>query len=115
MFSDENGKYISGIFCGDSEVITKNLAAGLAAFANEDGNYTPTAVDMSTLLVNEKWAETYKIGDLIQEGFYFGVNAFAKANDAINAAGANATIKIQDARDYNTPITRVSYTEKSHH
>ena len=108
---DENGKYISGIFCGDSEVITKNLAAGLAAVANEDGTYTPTAVDMSTLLVNEKWAETYKIGDLIQEGFYFGVNAFAKANDAINAAGANATIKIQDARDYNTPITRASYTE----
>ena len=108
---DENGKYISGIFCGDSEVITKNLAAGLAAVANEDGTYTPTAVDMSTLLVNEKWAETYKVGDLIQEGFYFGVNAFAKANDAINAAGANATIKIQDARDYNTPITRVSYTE----
>lgn len=108
---DENGKYISGIFCGDSEVITKNLAVGLAAVANEDGTYTPTAVDMSTLLVNEKWAETYKVGDLIQEGFYFGVNAFAKANDAINAAGANATIKIQDARDYNTPITRVSYTE----
>lgn len=108
---DENGKYISGIFCGDSEVITKNLAAGLAAVANEDGTYTPTAVDMSTLLVNEKWAETYKVGDLIQEGFYFGVNAFAKANDAINAAGANATIKIQDAGDYNTPITRASYTE----
>ena len=108
---DENGKYISGIFCGDSEVITKNLAAGLAAVANEDGTYTPTAVDMSTLLVNEKWAETYKIGDLIQEGFYFGVNAFAKANDAINAAGANATIKIQDARDYDTPITKASYTE----
>ena len=108
---DENGKYISGIFCGDSEVITKNLAAGLAAVANEDGTYTPTAVDMSTLLVNEKWAETYKIGDLIQEGFYFGVNAFAKANDAINAAGANATIKIQDARNYNTPITKASYTE----
>lgn len=108
---DENGKYISGIFCGDSEVITKNLAAGLAAVANEDGTYTPTAVDMSTLLVNEKWAETYKVGDLIQEGFYFGVNAFAKANDAINAADANATIKIQDARDYNTPIARVSYTE----
>lgn len=108
---DENGKYISGIFCGDSEVITKNLAAGLAAVANEDGTYTPAAVDMSTLLVNEKWAETYKVGDLIQEGFYFGVNAFAKANDAINAAGANATIKIQDARDYNTPITRASYTE----
>lgn len=108
---DENGKYISGIFCGDSEVITKNLAAGLAAVANEDGTYTPTAVDMSTLLVNEKWAETYKIGDLIQEGFYFGVNAFAKANDAINAAGANATIEIQDARDYNTPITKASYTE----
>lgn len=108
---DENGKYISGIFCGDSEVITKNLAAGLAAVANEDGTYTPTAVDMNTLLVNEKWAETYKVGDLIQEGFYFGVNAFAKANDAINAAGANATIKIQDARDYNTPITKASYTE----
>lgn len=108
---DENGKYISGIFCGDSEVITKNLAAGLAAVTNEDGTYTPTAVDMSTLLVNEKWAETYKVGDLIQEGFYFGVNAFAKANDAINAAGANATIKIQDARDYNTPITKASYTE----
>ena len=108
---DENGKYISGIFCGDSEVITKNLAAGLAAVANEDGTYTPTAVDMSTLLVNEKWAETYKVGDLIQEGFYFGVNAFAKANDAINAADANATIKIQDARDYDTPITKASYTE----
>ena len=108
---DENGKYISGIFCGDSEVITKNLAAGLAAVANEDGTYTPTAVDMSTLLVNEKWAETYKVGDLIQEGFYFGVNAFAKANDAINAAGANATIKIQDARSYDTPITKASYTE----
>ncbi len=107
---DENGKYISGIFCGDSEVITKNLAAGLAAVANEDGTYTPTAVDMSTLLVNEKWAETYKVGDLIQEGFYFGVNAFAKANDAINAAGANATINILDARD-NTPITKASYTE----
>ena len=108
---DENGKYISGIFCGDTEVITKNLAAGLAAVANEDGTYTPTAVDMSNLLVNEKWAETYKVGDLVQDGFYFGVNAFAKANDAINAAGADATIKIQDARDYNTPITRVSYTE----
>ena len=108
---DENGKYISGIFCGDSEVITKNLAAGLAAVANEDGTYTPAAVDMSTLLVNKKWAETYKVGDLIQEGFYFGVNAFAKANDAINAAGANATINIQDARDYNTPITKASYTE----
>ena len=108
---DENGKYISGIFCGDSEVITKNLAAGLAAVANEDGTYTPTAVDMSTLLVNEKWAETYKVGDLIQEGFYFGVNAFAKANDAINAAGANATINILDARSYNTPITKASYTE----
>ena len=108
---DENGKYISGIFCGDSEVITKNLAAGLAAVANEDGTYTPTAVDMSTLLVNEKWAETYKVGDPIQDGFYFGVNAFAKANDAINAAGANATIKIQDAHDYNTPITKASYTE----
>ena len=108
---DENGKYISGIFCGDSEVITKNLAAGLAAVANEDGTYTPTAVDMSTLLVNEKWAETCKVGDLIQEGFYFGVNAFAKANDAINAAGANATINILDARDYNTPITKASYTE----
>lgn len=108
---DENGKYISGIFCGDSEVITKNLAAGLAAVANEDGTYTPTAVDMSTLLVNKKWAETYKIGDLIQEGFYFGVNAFAKANDAINAAGANATINILDARSYDTPITKASYTE----
>ena len=108
---DENGKYISGIFCGDSEVITKNLAAGLAAVANEDGTYTPTAVDMSTLLVNEKWAETYKVGDLIQEGFYFGVNAFAKANDAINAAGANATINILDARSYDTPITKASYTE----
>lgn len=108
---DENGKYISGIFCGDSEVITKNLAAGLAAVANEDGTYTPTAVDMSTLLVNEKWAETCKVGELIQEGFYFGVNAFAKANDAINAAGANATINILDARDYNTPITKASYTE----
>lgn len=107
---DENGKYISGIFCGDSEVITKNLATGLAAVANEDGTYTPTAVDMSTLLVNEKWAETYKIGDLIQEGFYFGVNAFAKANDAINAAGANATINILDARS-DTPITKASYTE----
>lgn len=108
---DENGKYISGIFCGDSEVITKNLAAGLAAVANEDGTYTPTAVDMSTLLVNKKWAETYKVGDLIQEGFYFGVNAFAKANDAINAAGANATINILDARSYDTPITKASYTE----
>ena len=108
---DENGKYISGIFCGDSEVITKNLAAGLAAVANEDGTYTPTAVDMSTLLVNEKWAETCKVGDLIQEGFYFGVNAFAKANDAINAAGANATINILDARSYDTPITKASYTE----
>ena len=108
---DENGKYISGIFCGDSEVITKNLAAGLAAVANEDGTYTPTAVDMSTLLVNEKWAETYKVGDLIQEGFYFGVNAFAKANDAINAAGANTTINILDARSYDTPITKASYTE----
>lgn len=108
---DENGKYISGIFCGDSEVITKNLAAGLAAVANEDGTYTPTAVDMSTLLVNEKWAETYKVGELIQEGFYFGVNAFAKANDAINAAGANATINILDARSYDTPITKASYTE----
>ena len=107
---DENGKYISGIFCGDSEVITKNLAAGLAAVANEDGTYTPAAVDMSTLLVNEKWAETYKVGDLIQEGFYFGVNAFAKANDAINAAGANATINILDARS-DTPITKASYTE----
>lgn len=108
---DENGKYISGIFCGDSEVITKNLAAGLAAKANEDGTYTPTAVDMSTFLVNEEWTETSKVGDLVQEGFYFGVNAFAKANDAINAAGTNATIKIQDARDDNTPITRASYTE----
>lgn len=108
---DENGKYISGIFCGDSEVITKNLAAGLAAKANEDGTYTPTAVDMSTFLVNEEWTETSKVGALVQEGFYFGVNAFAKANDAINAAGTNATIKIQDARDDNTPITRASYTE----
>ena len=37
--------------------------------------------------------------------------AQGKVNDAINAAGANATIKIQDARDYNTPITKASYTE----
>lgn len=108
---DENGKYISGIFCGDSEVITKNLAAGLAAVANEDGTYTPTAVDMSNLLVNEKWAETYKVGDLVQDGFYFGVNAFAKANDAINAAGANATIKMIPNVLDTTPITRASYKE----
>ena len=103
--------YVENYVAEVSGVKYGTIGAGLAAVANEDGTYTPTAVDMSTLLVNEKWAETYKVGDLIQEGFYFGVNAFAKANDAINAAGANATIKIQDARDYNTPITKASYTE----
>ena len=64
---------------------------------------------MSAIYVNEAWAGK-KNGDMVEYGV-IGVNAFAKANDAINAAGADATIKIQDARDYNTPITRVSYTE----
>ena len=64
---------------------------------------------MSAIYVNEAWAGK-KNGDMVEYGV-IGVNAFAKANDAINAAGANATIKIQDARDYNTPITKASYTE----
>lgn len=76
---------------------------------NGDGTYTSTTFDMSAIYVNEAWADK-KNGDMVEYGV-IGVNAFAKANDAINAAGANATIKIQDARDYNTPITRVSYTE----
>ena len=76
---------------------------------NGDGTYTSTTFDMSAIYVNEAWAGK-KNGDMVEYGV-IGVNAFAKANDAINAAGANATIKIQDARDYNTPITRVSYTE----
>lgn len=76
---------------------------------NGDGTYTSTTFDMSAIYVNEAWAGK-KNGDMVEYGV-IGVNAFAKANDAINAAGANATIKIQDARDYNTPITRASYTE----
>ena len=76
---------------------------------NGDGTYTSTTFDMSAIYVNEAWAGK-KNGDMVEYGV-IGVNAFAKANDAINAAGADATIKIQDARDYNTPITRVSYTE----
>ncbi len=76
---------------------------------NGDGTYTSTTFDMSAIYVNEAWAGK-KNGDMVEYGI-IGVNAFAKANDAINAAGANATIKIQDARDYNTPITRASYTE----
>ena len=76
---------------------------------NGDGTYTSATFDMSAIYVNEAWAGK-KNGDMVEYGV-IGVNAFAKANDAINAAGANATIKIQDARDYNTPITRVSYTE----
>lgn len=76
---------------------------------NGDGTYTSTTFDMSAIYVNEAWADK-KNGDMVEYGV-IGVNAFAKANDAINAAGANATIKIQDARDYNTPITKASYTE----
>lgn len=76
---------------------------------NGDGTYTSTTFDMSAIYVNEAWAGK-KNGDMVEYGV-IGVNAFAKANDAINAAGANATIKIQDARDYNTPITKASYTE----
>lgn len=76
---------------------------------NGDGTYTSTTFDMSAIYVNEAWAGK-KNGDMVEYGV-IGVNAFAKADDAINAAGADATIKIQDARDYNTPITRVSYTE----
>lgn len=76
---------------------------------NGDGTYTSTTFDMSAIYVNEAWTGK-KNGDMVEYGV-IGVNAFAKANDAINAAGANATIKIQDARDYNTPITRASYTE----
>ena len=75
---------------------------------NGDGTYTSTTFDMSAIYVNEAWADK-KNGDMVEYGV-IGVNAFAKANDAINAAGANATIKIQDARDYNTPITKASYT-----
>lgn len=75
---------------------------------NGDGTYTSTTFDMSAIYVNEAWAGK-KNGDMVEYGV-IGVNAFAKANDAINAAGANATIKIQDARDYNTPITKASYT-----
>lgn len=76
---------------------------------NGDGTYTSATFDMSAIYVNEAWAGK-KNGDMVEYGV-IGVNAFAKANDAINAAGANATIKIQDARDYNTPITKASYTE----
>ena len=76
---------------------------------NGDGTYTSTTFDMSAIYVNEAWAGK-KNGDMVEYGV-IGVNAFAKADDAINAAGADATIKILDARDYNTPITRASYTE----
>ncbi len=76
---------------------------------NGDGTYTSTTFDMSAIYVNEAWAGK-KNGDMVEYGI-IGVNAFVKANDAINAAGANATINILDARSYDTPITRASYTE----
>ncbi len=75
---------------------------------NGDGTYTSTTFDMSAIYVNEAWAGK-KNGDMVEYGV-IGVNAFAKANDAINAAGANATINILDARS-DTPITKASYTE----
>lgn len=66
--------------------------------------------DMSVIQVNSVWAGNAP-GTEVAEGYYFGFNAFDNANDAINAAGANATVRIQGTGENTTPITRKSYME----
>ncbi|MCI6287399.1 MAG: VCBS repeat-containing protein [Lentisphaeria bacterium] len=65
---------------------------------------------MSVIQVNSVWAGNVP-GTEVAEGYYFGFNAFDNANDAINAAGANATVRIQGTGENTTPITRKSYME----
>lgn len=83
---DHNGKYVDGMFVGDTAVITANLADGLAPKANGDGSYSAVATDKSTLLLNSDWA-SMKTGETIpgQGDFYFGLNAFDKLSGAADA------------------------------
>ena len=66
--------------------------------------------DMNVIQVNSVWAGNAP-GTEVAAGYYFGFNAFDNANDAINAAGANATVRIQGTGENTTPITRKSYME----
>ena len=74
-----------------------------------NGDLYVTNLDMSTIIVDASF--TGETGTEVAEGYYFGFNAFDNANDAINAAGANATVRIQGTGEDTTPITRKSYME----
>ena len=74
-----------------------------------DGDLYVTNLDMSTIIVDASF--TGETGTEVAAGYYFGFNAFDNANDAINAAGANATVRIQGTGENTTPITRKSYME----
>lgn len=75
-----------------------------------NGDLYASNADMSVIQVNSAWAGNAP-GTEVAEGYYFGFNAFDNANDAINAAGANATVRIQGTGENTTPITRKSYME----
>ena len=75
-----------------------------------NGDLYASNADMSVIQVNSAWAGNAP-GTEVAEGYYFGFNAFDNANDAINAAGANATVRIQGTGEDTTPITRKSYME----
>ena len=93
---DHNGKYVGGMFVGDTAVITANLGAGLAPKANGDGSYSAVTTDKSTLLLNSDWA-SMKTGETIpgQTDFYFGLNAFDRLSGAADAmTEATSTIRL---------------------
>ncbi len=80
----------------EGKVTIEGKADDVRVIYGSDGDVTLTDADMTLLYVNSAYAGL-KYGEAIegQEGFYFGVNAFANADDAVNAlTDNNSTIAL---------------------
>ncbi|MGF0035054.1 beta strand repeat-containing protein [Victivallis vadensis] len=81
---DADGKITAGDFAGDLAAVLPALAADL--FVTSDGVVQPVAAaDVSTLYVSGEWAVTPDTvtGTILDDGKYYGINAFSSLNDAL--------------------------------
>lgn len=94
----------------NAEADFENLYGALNPTRNSEGYYYLNDFSLDEIYVNYTAWNGKKNGDMVENGI-IGVNAFAEVNDAINAAGADAVINIQDSPASSQPVTRQSYRD----
>lgn len=94
----------------NAEADFENLYGALNPTRSSEGYYYLNDFSLDEIYVNYTAWNGKKNGDMVENGI-IGVNAFAESNDAINAAGADAVINIQDSPESSLPITRQSYRD----